>query len=361
MKAAFLDRDGVINIDKGYVHKIEDFEWVPGIFDLLKYLQENGYSIFIVTNQSGIGRGYFTKEDIEKLHAWMLDELKKRSIEIKEIRYCPHKPEDNCPCRKPKTKMFEELIEKYGIDTTRSIVIGDKERDVIPGKTLGCLTFRICHNDEESVADFKVKNLREIIEILEKIKDREDKLAQIKREHINALENTLSRYSLLILKIAHQIKEALDNGKKVLIAGNGGSAADAQHFAAELVVRFKRDRKALPCIALTTDTSILTACANDYSFDDVFSRQIEALGVEGDIFIAISTSGKSKNIIKAIEVAKNKGLKVFGVTGKDGGDMKDLCECIIVPSNETSVIQEVHEFILHFIARCVEDDYLEQR
>lgn len=359
MKAVFLDRDGVINVDKGYVHKVEDFVWMPGIFDLLKYLQENGYLIFIVTNQSGVGRGYFTKEDIEKLHAWMLSELKKRGIEIKEIKYCPHRPEDNCSCRKPKTKMFEELIKKYGINPTQSIVIGDKETDVIPGKTLGCLTFRICHDNEESVADFKVKNLREIIKILEKIKDRENTLAQIKRDHITALESTLSRYSFLILKIAYQIKEALENGKKVLIAGNGGSAADAQHFAAELVVRFKKNRRALPCIALTTDTSILTACANDYSFDDVFSRQIEALGMKDDIFIAISTSGKSKNIIKAIEMAKNKGLKVFGLTGKDGGDIKELCESIIVPSNETSIIQEVHEFILHSIARCVEDDYLE--
>jgi len=350
-KAVFLDRDGVINVDKGYVYKIEDFEWQEGIFDLLDYFTKKGYLLFVITNQSGIAKGYYTHEDVKRLHDYMVNELRKKGIEIKEIKYCPHLP-GTCDCRKPSIKMYVELIKKHNVDPSVSIVIGDKERDVIPGKKLGCLTFRIVKDlNASSVADFKVKDLREILEILENM---ENGISEIREKHIRALNETISDYEILILKIIAEIKNALEKGKKVLIAGNGGSAADAQHFAAELVVRFGEDRQAMPCIALTTDTSVLTACANDYSFDYIFARQIEALGNEGDVFIAISTSGKSKNILEAIKTAKSKGLKVFGLIGRDGGEMKDLCDCVIVRSDDTAIIQEIHEFILHFIARSIE-------
>jgi D-sedoheptulose 7-phosphate isomerase len=172
--------------------------------------------------------------------------------------------------------------------------------------------------------------------------------------HLQTIKMVQDKCPQQLEQIANIVVNALQNGNKILLFGNGGSASDAQHIAAEFTGRYKVERGGLPAIALTTDTSILTACANDYSFDYIFARQIEALGNEGDIFIAISTSGKSKNIIEAIKTAKNKGLKVFGLTGKDGGEMKDLCDCIIVKSEDTAIIQEVHEFILHFIARNLE-------
>ncbi|GAX86814.1 D-glycero-D-manno-heptose 1,7-bisphosphate phosphatase [Lebetimonas natsushimae] len=137
IKAAFLDRDGVINIDKNYVHKIEDFEFKDGIFDLLKLLQDKGFVLFVVTNQSGIGRGYYTLEDFKKLTDYMLNELKKRGIKIKEVAFCPHHPGVNCECRKPKPGMILNLAKKYNIDLKHSILIGDKQSDIEAGKNAG--------------------------------------------------------------------------------------------------------------------------------------------------------------------------------------------------------------------------------
>lgn len=148
---------------------------------------------------------------------------------------------------------------------------------------------------------------------------------------------------------------ALRSGGKILFAGNGGSAADAQHWAGELVSRFYYDRPGLAAIALTTDTSILTAIGNDYGYDYVFARQIEALGQAGDIFYAISTSGRSKNIIRAIRTAKDKGMHVIGFTGSGGGEMEGLCDINFrVPSDETPRIQEGHEFLGHTLCALIE-------
>ena len=150
---------------------------------------------------------------------------------------------------------------------------------------------------------------------------------------------------------------ALRNGSKILFAGNGGSAADAQHWAGELVSRFYFDRPGLPGIALTTDTSILTAIGNDYGYDYVFARQIEALAKEGDVFCAISTSGNSKNILRAIDAAKVRGVQVIGFTGQGGGSMADSCDlCFRVPSTETPRIQEGHEFLGHLLCALIEQE-----
>ena len=151
------------------------------------------------------------------------------------------------------------------------------------------------------------------------------------------------------------IKSYRNNGK-ILIAGNGGSAADAQHFAGELVSRFHFDRPALSAIALTTDSSILTAIGNDYGYEDVFARQIQAHGRSGDVFIAISTSGNSSNILKAIQTAKAIGLVVIGLTGRSGGKMKDMCDvCLCAPSDSTPRIQECHLFFEHTLCACIEE------
>lgn len=151
--------------------------------------------------------------------------------------------------------------------------------------------------------------------------------------------------------------DSLRAGRKILFAGNGGSAADAQHWAGELVSRFYYDRPGLPAIALTTDTSILTAIGNDYGYDYTFARQIEALGHEGDVFVAISTSGRSKNILRALDAAEQKGVKVIGFTGAGGGDMADRCAiCFKVPSEETPRIQEGHEFIGHLLCALIESE-----
>ena len=160
-----------------------------------------------------------------------------------------------------------------------------------------------------------------------------------------------------IQKVAQQCIKAYRGGNKTLIAGNGGSAADAQHIAGEFVSKFYFDRPALPSIALTTDTSILTAIGNDYGYEKLFSRQVEANGIKGDIFIGISTSGNSPNLIDAFKTCKSKGLFTVGLSGKAGGKMAPLCDiCLKVPSNETPRIQEAHILIGHIICFLVENE-----
>jgi D-sedoheptulose 7-phosphate isomerase len=147
----------------------------------------------------------------------------------------------------------------------------------------------------------------------------------------------------------------LANGGKLLLAGNGGSAADAQHIAAEFVSRFAFDRPGLPAIALTTDTSILTAIGNDYGYEKVFERQLQALGREGDVFIAYSTSGRSPNILAGLREAQARGLFRIGLTGAGGGDMAGLCDVLLrVPSNETAEIQQGHAVLGHILCGLVE-------
>lgn len=172
--------------------------------------------------------------------------------------------------------------------------------------------------------------------------------------HLKVFESTMA-LSQDIEKACEMVIKTLKQGGKVLVCGNGGSAGDSQHFAAELTGRYKTERKALAGIALSTDTSALTAIGNDYGFDLVFARQVEALGAQGDLLVAISTSGNSSNVIKAIHSAKNIGMGVLGLSGKGGGMMGGLCDVnLIVPSDDTARIQENHIFFIHTICQAVD-------
>jgi len=158
-----------------------------------------------------------------------------------------------------------------------------------------------------------------------------------------------------IVRAIKEITSALRKGSKIMVCGNGGSAGDAQHMAGEFINRFKIERNPLPCIALTTDTSTITAIGNDYSFDEIFSKQVEALGLKNDILIGISTSGNSRNVIKALEIARKKEIYTICFLGNNGGQMKSLCDLsIIVNVNDTPRIQETHILIMHVICEIVE-------
>jgi D-sedoheptulose 7-phosphate isomerase len=160
-----------------------------------------------------------------------------------------------------------------------------------------------------------------------------------------------------IVEVAQRCVELYKGDKKTILAGNGGSAADAQHIAAELVGRYGFDRPSIPSLALTTDTSNLTAIGNDYGYDYVFSRQLEGMGQAGDIFIGISTSGNSKNIINAFEVAKNKNILTIALVGKDGGEMAKMADiALVVPSDSTPRIQESHILIGHILCDIIEKE-----
>jgi len=182
----------------------------------------------------------------------------------------------------------------------------------------------------------------------------EEILLQLKshRKVIEAIEQQLTS---TIAAVAEIISESLKNGKKLLVMGNGGSAADAQHMAAEIIGRFKMERRGLPAIALTTDSSILTAIANDYGFEMVFRRQVEALAVQGDVVMGITTSGSSPNVRAALDLAGEMGCRTIGLLGGDGGTIKDCVEiALTVPATDTPRIQEGHITIIHIICDMVE-------
>jgi len=186
-------------------------------------------------------------------------------------------------------------------------------------------------------------------------------LTMIQKElhaHQKTISKTIETMIPSIQSASELIVKILKSGNKILLVGNGGSAADAQHIAAELTGRYKSERKGLPAIALTTDTSALTAISNDYGYGRVFDRQVEALANQGDLLIGISTSGNSANIISALEVAKELGCTTLGMSGKSGGKMNEVCDLnLTIPSDDTPRIQEMHILIGHILCQAVDDAF----
>lgn len=184
-------------------------------------------------------------------------------------------------------------------------------------------------------------------------------------QSIEAKQKLMQYCSEDIYNIAIKLAEVIKSGNKIMLCGNGGSAADSQHIAAELVVRLRSEvnRPAIPAMALTVDTSILTAGGNDLGFDNIFARGVEAFGQKGDVLIAISTSGNSENVIRAVEMAKKKGVMAIGLLGNEGGKLKTECDdFVIVPSNVTARIQECHILIGHIWCRIIEEiNYLQEK
>jgi D-sedoheptulose 7-phosphate isomerase len=187
-----------------------------------------------------------------------------------------------------------------------------------------------------------------------------DKIKKIIKASIDTKQSVLQNEGLLktIAASVDIIVNAFRNGKRVYFCGNGGSAADAQHLAAEFSGRFYTDRKALPAEALHCNTSYLTAVANDYGFDEIYSRLIDGIGEQGDVLVGLTTSGNSPNILKAFKTAKKKEMITIGFTGKSGGEMRPLCDHLInIPSTDTPRIQESHIMIGHIICQLVEENY----
>ena len=178
---------------------------------------------------------------------------------------------------------------------------------------------------------------------------------QEKEEVLQKIRTT--GYLDLVNEAGMRLAQIIKQGNKVLLAGNGGSAADAQHFAGEIVGRFLMERNAIPALSLCVDPSVMTCIGNDYGYEEVFARQVQGLGKEGDAFIGISTSGNSENIIRAITEARKKNMFVVGFLGKDGSKIKDLCDvALVVPSNSTPRIQEIHTFTVHLLCEMIEKE-----
>jgi D-sedoheptulose 7-phosphate isomerase len=176
--------------------------------------------------------------------------------------------------------------------------------------------------------------------------------------HLETIQKVINSKDIQLQEACILAINTLKNNNKILLFGNGGSAADAQHISAELTGRYKSERKGLPSIALTTDTSALTAIGNDYGYDMIFSRQVQSLAQKGDLLIGISTSGNSKNVIDALKLGQDMGCKTLGFSGNDGGAMSEVCDInLVVPSKNTPRIQEIHILFGHTICQCIDDAF----
>lgn len=187
-------------------------------------------------------------------------------------------------------------------------------------------------------------------------------IEEILRNKKDLLEKIQGDYLEKVETAGAMLSAVLNNEGKILVAGNGGSAADAQHFAGEIVGRFTMERRSLPALSLCVDPSVMTCIGNDYGYAEVFARQLDGLGKQGDAFIAISTSGNSENLMKALEVARKKGIKTVGFLGKGGGKMKNLCDyALVVPSDSTPRIQETHTLTVHILCQFIEKELFEKK
>ncbi|MFN4080400.1 MAG: HAD-IIIA family hydrolase [Saprospiraceae bacterium] len=391
ISAVFLDRDGVINrrLPGEYVRRAEEFELLPGVPQALALLRRLTRRLIVVTNQAGIGKGLMSESELAGVHE-RLRALAQAAgdIEFDAIYHCPHTPQDHCGCRKPATGMGERASEAFAdIVFEKSWMVGDSLTDLQFGRRLGMRVAHIKGKEEElgavetfapdaafdSLFDFarwiaaKVGTDQASAEICPakpqsahtnpySVQDL-DSIRRAIAQSIEVKQALLADPDVVgrLLEAARVLVACFQNGGKALFCGNGGSAADAQHLAAELSGRFYVDRPPLYAEALHVNTSYLTAVANDYSFESVYARMIEAAGRPGDVLIAISTSGNSPNVLAAIHKAREVGMRVVGMTGRGGGKMAPICDILLqAPSADTPRIQEAHILMGHIFCEYVE-------
>jgi D-sedoheptulose 7-phosphate isomerase len=297
----------------------------------------------------------------------MLEEAAQEGVTIDHVWVCPHAPGDSCACRKPSPGLLLSAVDASGVSADETIALGDDLRDLqaawSAGVNAALLRTGKGRHTEAHLAGSKLAvfdNLRDfaaaVLSDSIALASRASLIAhRIFTEHDAVVRESAVALPPVLDKMASLLRESLESGGKALACGNGGSAATAQHFVAELVGRFRIERRALPAVALSADTMILTALANDYGYERVFARQVEALAAAGDVLMAFSTSGNSPNVIEAARTARAVGCKVLAFTGKEGGSLAALADAIVkVPSKDVARIQEVHDLCIHALAESIE-------
>ncbi len=357
-----LDRDGTLIKDKHYLRAPDGAELAEGAAEGLKSLASRGYRFVVLTNQSGIGRGYFTEDEMRAVHRRVDEMLAREGVRIEGWFHCPHRPEENCSCRKPATGLADEACRALGFSRGDiACVIGDKKSDADLAHALGVPSVLISPNPGADGSAWETRgcicaSIAEAAEALRLGDERRAKSAfeEELRAHIEASRAALALEDE-IARAADMIVSALRRGGRLFACGNGGSAADAQHMAAELSGRYLAEREALDASALSCNTSALTAIGNDYGFDRIFARQLEAHGRAGDVLLAISTSGNSANVTEAAKFAKKAGIGVIALTGADGGILASFADAAIkAPSRDTPRVQEIHILTEHILCGIAE-------
>ncbi len=369
-----LDRDGTLNVEVHYLSRPDQVELLPGVVEGLRALQSAGCRLVVVTNQSAIGRGYFDEACLSTIHDRLRALLAAHGVTLDAIYHCPHRPDEGCRCRKPGPLLIERAGVDLGFDPATVVVVGDKPCDIDLGRGLGATTILVrtgygaAHEKAgDAAADFVVDDLRDAARVIigRLPADRTDDMTQHRqlaraRLHLEAsiavTRQTLDECVPSIVAAVDLVAASFRSGGKLMLCGNGGSAADCQHMAAELVSRLTMayERPGLPALALTTDSSFLTAFTNDINYEDVFARQVQALGKPGDVLLGISTSGNSTNVVRAVEQARTQGIRTVGLLGS-GGVLPSMVDVAIrVPSSSTMLVQETHLSVEHIICALVE-------
>ena len=375
IRHVILDRDGVLNHeapDAGYVMHPDGFQWLPGALEALAMLRRAGLRISVATNQASIGRGLMTVEQLEAVHGRMRYEAATSGGGLDAIFFCPHAPHAACACRKPAPGLIDAAIADSGIGAAETLVVGDDRRDLDAAWRAGVAaalvrTGKGTHTEAQlggvhvpifnDLPGLARALLADCIDTAEQTIMR---VHQIFAEHVQVISASAEELAPVIERVVQAAHRCIQQGNKILACGNGGSAADAQHFVADLIGRFRDERRALPALVLTADPATLTAVANDYGYENVFSRQVEGLARTGDLLFAISTSGNSPNVVRAAERAHELGCRVIAMTGAKGGALAAHADMILrAPSAVTARVQEVHALCIHAI--CDSLDVLLQR
>jgi phosphoheptose isomerase len=370
IKHVIVDRDGVLNeeMDGGAcVADPQGFHWLPGVLDALANLHALGIRVSVATNQSGVGRGSLSEQDLKAVHQKMTSDATAAQASIDAIFYCPHAPAAACACRKPAPGLINAAITESGISAAHTLVVGDAARDLDAARSAGAHAALVrtgkgrLHESYAAAQGIPVyDDLRTLVAGLGcgngNAHNTVESLQAIFAEHLLAVADAATQLLPALAQCIEAARHCLDAGGKILACGNGGSAADAQHFVAELVGRYMKSRSALSAVVLGSDSATLTAVSNDFGFEHVFARQVDALARPGDVLVALSTSGNSPNVIRAAVSARKRGCLVIALTGRSGGTLVEQADIALrVPSETVARIQEVHELCLHALAQALEE------
>jgi len=366
---AILDRDGVLNeeaADGGYLLRAADWRWIPGAREGLARLSAAGIRISVVSNQSAVGRGLLAEDQLSEIHARMLADAAASGARIAAVLTCPHAPDTGCDCRKPAPGLVLQALRDSGIPAAESVLVGDDLRDLEAAAGAGVAAVLVRSGKGRRVEPAAGARARAVFDDLRDFArwaaggtvagvPQRQIIGRNFADHARVLEQAAASLPEVLERAVTVLHSCLDRGNKIMACGNGGSAADAQHLVAELVGRFRDERRALSALTLHGDASTLTALANDYGYERAFARQVEALARSGDVLIAISTSGNSPSVVDAAQAARNRGCSVVALTGAGGGRLASHCDLLLeAPSSVVARIQEIHGLCIHALVDALD-------
>jgi D-sedoheptulose 7-phosphate isomerase len=369
IRHVIVDRDGVLNREDAgrFVTRAADWYWEDGALDGLRKLSRAGVRLSVATNQSGVGRGLMSQEALAQVHARMVGEAAAAGASIDAVFVCDHAPESGCNCRKPAPGLIHSAMRAASVGAAQTLLVGDDLRDVEAAWSAGVVPALVRTGKGRNAELRLPRGVVAVYDDLQAVAEAAlgDGIAagpaalQIVQRtfvaHGLVVERAAAQLSAVLERVVAAMWQCLARGNKIFACGNGGSAADAQHLVAELVGRFGASRRALAALALSADPATLTAIANDFGYEQVFARQLEALARPGDLVLALSTSGNSANVLAAARQARDLGCTVVAFTGADGGQLGRLADLwVAAPSSVVARIQEVHGLCVHVIAEALD-------